>query len=167
MVAHSHCIHSTCMHSYRREDSPLDFSDPLSVFPLFGLLVSPVGISETVTRCVRVENPYIKKCILVVVPEASCTNIGASMVACVYWSGRKELSSEGLEGWLRGLNFSAHAQKCWKTLLPWFLRQNHSNGNCTKVADLLRYSFASAPGKTSLPCPSKRWSEHPLHQAQF
>ncbi len=32
---------------------------PLSVFPLFSLLVSPVGmISGTVTRCVRVEYPY-------------------------------------------------------------------------------------------------------------
>ncbi len=60
---------------------------PYSLF--FSLLVSPVGISGMVTRpsCVRVENPYIKimhleigRVHVVPAAEASCTNIGPSMV---------------------------------------------------------------------------------------
>ncbi len=66
------------------KNSLLNLSGPLSVLPLFRPLVSPVGVSGTVTRWVRVENLDIEKCILVVVPEASCTNIRASTVVGIH-----------------------------------------------------------------------------------
>ena len=51
------------------------------IFPLLGLFMAMEGRLEAygpVTRCVRMKNPYIKKCILNPIPKASCSNIQAS-----------------------------------------------------------------------------------------
>ena len=48
----------------------------MPILSFFGLFMSPVdrrGHCRAVTRCVRVENPYVNKCILWSVPETSCT----------------------------------------------------------------------------------------------
>ena len=55
----------------------------LTVLSLLGLLMFSVGIRGMIAGCVRVDNPYIKKCILRIVPKASSRDIQSGIVSGV------------------------------------------------------------------------------------
>ena len=111
---------TSCRENQRGEYATLDFPDSLSVFPLLGLFMSPVnrwGVCWTVGRCVWVEHPYIKKCILCHVPKTSCTDVYMGSIVSVCRVSYHTLPTKRLE-WGLGGNIVADFSKKWSCDTP-------------------------------------------------
>ena len=74
----------------------LNLAYTLPILTFFGLLVSAKDRHEVrgvVAGCVWVEYPYVKKCILCITPEASCSDVQTGIVFYVGCAAYRKLGS--------------------------------------------------------------------------